>query len=148
MFRVANLFTWMRRLGRTAATGAALAAAACGGDSTGPLSEAELVGEHDMVTINDFNVPHTFTDAAGSQLTIDGGSLQLEADGTFDMNYAGLLNALEFDLDDEGTYSVSGSTVTFQSESEGAYTGEIAGNTLIVPFRIAGVMFDLGFRVR
>jgi hypothetical protein len=92
-------------------------------------------------------VPRTFTDAKGSKLTIDGGSMILDADGTYQLKYKGKLNALTFDLTDEGTYKLSGSTVSFTpDDGDAPYTGRVEGRSVLVNgFRIAGVGFDLGF---
>jgi hypothetical protein len=127
---------------------AAFAVAGCSSDSsTGPSIPRQLPGAYPMATAEGLAVPHTFTDGAGSKLTIQGGSLTMTSGGTFSLSYKGKLNALTFDLSDEGTYVVSGTTVTFTPDDGGAkYTGRVVGKTVVVDgFKIAGVKFALGF---
>lgn len=122
--------------------------AACGSDSaTGP-SETQVAGAYPMSTARGLPVPRTFTDAAGSKLTIEGGSMTIDANGTYALKYKGKLNSLTFDLTDEGTYVLSGSTMTFTSEDpdDPKFTGKIQGKSVLVDgFKIAGVKFALGF---
>jgi len=135
-----------RRVAIIGAFAAAAITAACGSDSTGP-SKVEVTGARPMATARGLAVPHTFTDGAGSKLTIEGGGLTMNADGTYALKYKGKLNALVFDLTDEGTYKLSGSIVTFTPEDDDPnYTGRVAGGSVLVDdFKIAGVKFALGF---
>ena len=100
-----------------------------------------------MSTAQGMKVPHTFTDPAGSKLTIESGGLTMNSDGTFELKYKGKLNALTFNLTDEGTFTVAGSTVTFTpDDGDPAYTGRVSGKSIVVDdFKIAGVKWDLGF---
>jgi hypothetical protein len=126
----------------------AVITAACGSDSaTGP-SKVQVAGAYPMSTARGLPVPHTFTDAAGSKLTIEGGSMTIDANGTYALKYKGKLNALTFDLTDEGTYALSGSTMTFTPEDtdDPPFTGKVQGKSVLVDgFKIAGVKFALGF---
>jgi len=138
------------RISRRVATASAFAlvaiAAACSSDSsTGPTKT--VAGSYPMSTARGMPVPRTFTDAKGSKLTIEGGSMILDADGTYQLKYKGKLNALTFDLTDEGTYKLSGPTVSFTpDDGDAPYTGRLEGKSVLVNgFRIAGVGFDLGF---
>ena len=136
----------MRQLGVATLLGAVTFIAACSSDSaTGPGKP--VPGAYPMTTARGLAVPHTFTDAAGSKLTIEGGSLTLGADGTFALSYKGKLNALTFDITDEGTFSQAGSIVRFTpDDGDPAYTGRVQGASLVVDdFKIAGAKFDLGF---
>ena len=122
-------------------------AAACGGDSsTGPAPKPN--GNYPMTTARGLAVPRTFTDAAGSKLTIEGGGIVMNADGTYALNYKGKLNALTFNLTDEGTYKLAGAVATFTPEDgDPAYTGRVTGRNISVDdFKIAGAKFDLGFK--
>jgi hypothetical protein len=137
----------LQRVTLTGALAAAFAAAACSGDSsTGPKT-ARLPGAYSMATARGLAVPHTFTDAAGSKLTIEGGSLTMTDGGKFTLQYKGKLNALVFDLTDEGTFTVSGSVVTFTPDNgDPKYTARVQGRTVVVDdFKIAGAKFALGF---
>src|SRR5262245_15752571 len=63
---------------------------ACSGDSstsTGPSpSKPPSSATYAMATVRGMTVPHTFTDAKGSKLTIQGGGLTMTADGKFTLN--------------------------------------------------------------
>ena len=124
---------------------AALTTACSSDSSSGPI--APQTGAYGMATARGMALPHTFTDAAGSKLTIEGGDITLDADGTFELHYKGKLNALTFDLTDEGTYKMSGASATFTpDDGDPAYTGRVIGKTVSVDdFKIAGAKFDLGF---
>lgn len=122
----------------------ALALAACGGESTGPGASANLTGTYALTTIQGHTVPHTFTDPAGSQLTIYGDSLVMNGDGSYVLDYQGKLNAIEFDLGDEGLYDTSTGLKFYPSDGI-AYTAQVNGSQIIFPRKIAGVQFSLGF---
>ena len=138
-----------RRIAMVAMLAPALLAAACGGDgSTAPaVTPSTVAGSYAMASARGFTVPHTFIDAAGSRLTIEGGRLVVNGDGTYTLNYKGRLNNLTFDLTDEGTFKLQGSSVLFAPDDDDAYSGRIQGSQIIVDdFRIAGARFDLGFK--
>ena len=136
----------IRRLAVATSLVVASYAAACSSDSsTGPAPQPN--GSYPMSTARGMAVPHTFTDAVGSKLTIEGGGLTLTANGTYELRYKGELNALTFDLTDEGTYTLAGSIATFTpDDGDPSYTGRLSGKTVMVDgFKIAGAKFDLGF---
>ena len=123
--------------------------AACSDDdtATGPGGGGPVTGAFPMKTARGMAVPHTFTDSKGSKLTVEGGSLTLGAGGSYALNYKGKLNALTFDLTDEGTVSVSGTTAVFTpDDGDPSYSGKIQGATITVNFKIAGAAFELGFK--
>ena len=138
----------VRRLAVVGAMTVAAITAACGSDSvTGP-SSGQVAGAYAMSTARGLPVPRTFTDAAGSKLTIEGGSMTIDANGTYALEYKGKLNAITFDLTDEGTYSLAGATMPFVSEDtdDPPFTGRVQGKSVLVDgFKIAGVKFELGF---
>jgi len=122
--------------------------AACSDDdtATGP-GGGPVTGAFPMRTARGMAVPHTFTDSKGSKLTVEGGSLTIGAGATYALNYKGKLNALTFDLTDEGTVSVSGTTAVFTpDDGDPPYSGKIQGTSITVNFKIAGAAFDLGFK--
>ena len=136
----------LRKLAAATTLAVAAFTAACSSDSSsGPVSTP--TGSLAMSTAQGISVPHTFTDAAGSKLTIEGGSIVLNSGGTYELHYKGKLNALTFDLTDEGTYKMAGTTATFTpDDGDPAYTGRVIGTTVSVDdFKIAGAKFDLGF---
>jgi hypothetical protein len=132
------------------ATTAIIAACSSGSDSSTGPSKPPTAGAYPMATARGMTVPHTFTDAAGSKLTIQGGALTMSSNGTFTLNYKGKLNALTFDLTDEGKFSQSGSVITFTpDDGDPAYTGRLQGKSVLVSsFKIAGARFDLGFATK
>ena len=138
-------------LARSITIAAGLAAttlvAACSSDSS-TAPNKPVPGAYPMATARGMTVPHTFTDAKGSKLTIQGGALSMTANGTYTLNYKGKLNALTFDLTDEGTFSQSGTIVTFKpDDGDPSYTGRMVGASIVVDaFKIAGAKFELGFR--
>ena len=136
-----------RRVAIVSALAMAAVTAACSSDSSTGPSKTGVTGAYPMATAQGMKVPHTFTDPAGSKLTIESGGLTLKSDGTYELKYKGKLNALNFDLTDEGTFSLSGSTVKFTpDDGDPAYTGRVAGKSIVVDdFKIAGVKWDLGF---
>jgi hypothetical protein len=138
-----------RRVTIAAALTTTALVAACSSSSDSPTSPTKPVpGAYPMATARGMTVPHTFTDANGSKLTIQGGALTMTANGAYSLNYKGKLNALTFDLTDEGTFSQSGSIVTFKpDDGDPSYTGRMVGGSIVVDaFKIAGAMFELGFR--
>jgi ABC-type Fe3+-hydroxamate transport system substrate-binding protein len=137
---------FLRQLAAVTTLAVAAFTTACSSDSSsGPVTTP--TGSLAMSTARGMSVPHTFTDAAGSKLTIEGGSIVLSSGGTYELHYKGKLNALTFDLTDEGMYKLAGTTVTFTpDDGDPAFTGRIAGTTVSVDdFKIAGAKFDLGF---
>ena len=138
----------VRRVAIVSALATAAATAACS-DSDSPTAptSTQVAGAYPMATVRGMSVPHTFTDAVGKKLTIEGGSLTIEANGTYELKYKGKLNSLTFDLTDEGNYTLSGSTMSFTpDDGDPAYTGRVQGKAVFVDgFKIAGAKFDLSF---
>lgn len=115
-------------------------------DDTGRvLPPVHVPGMYAMSAIQGNAAPHTFTDPAGGQLAIEGGSLALGDSGTYELIYQGRLNALDFDLGDWGTYTVSGSRVTFHPDGDVAYTGVLRDGTVTIARKVAGVQLTFGF---
>jgi ABC-type Fe3+-hydroxamate transport system substrate-binding protein len=120
---------------------------ACSDNGPTTVSVAHLVGTRPMRTADNKNVPTTFTDGKGKQLTIMSGALKITSDGKYTLAYVGHLGTLDFDLEDEGVVHTQGTTLVFTpSDGEAAFTGASSGGTIVVGFKIAGVKFDLGFR--
>ena len=127
---------------------AVAATAACSSSDDSPTSPGNPTpgGAYAMRTARGFAVPHTFTDAVGKKLTIEGGKLTLGPNGTYELNYKGKLNSLVFDLTDEGKVVISGSKATFTpDDGDPSYIGTVSGKKINVNFKVAGAMFDLGF---
>ena len=136
-----------RRVAIVGALAVAAATAACSSDSSTGPSQTTVAGAYPMATAKGMAVPHTFTDAGGSKLTIEGGGLTMNANGTYALKYKGKLNALTFDLTDEGKFTITGAAVKFTpDDGDPAYTGRVSGKSILVDgFKIAGVKWDLGF---
>ena len=136
-------------MGLTLALAGATAACSDNDSPTAPGTPGNgpVTGSYAMKTVRGFAVPHTFTDAVGKKLTVDGGKLTLGPSNSYELNYKGRLNSLEFDLTDEGTVSIAGSTATFTpDDGDPAYTGTIKGKTIsVASFKIAGAKFDVSF---
>jgi hypothetical protein len=122
-------------------------AAACGGDGVGPATPVSLAGNYVMTSVEGYGVPHTFTDAAGSQLRIDGGTLVMRDDGSYELQYSGRLNAGDFTLGNDGLYDTSNG-LRFFPATGGSYSAQVNGSTITFQRKIAGVAFDLGFTVQ
>jgi len=118
-----------------------------GRDRSGPvIPPAHVPGMYPLTMIEDHAAPHTFTDPAGGQLAIEGGSLALSVTGTYELSYRGRLNALDFDLGDWGSYTVSANRVTFRPDGEVAYSGVLKDGTVSIARRVAGVQLTFRFR--
>jgi hypothetical protein len=138
-----------RQLAAATSLVAVTVVAACSSDSsTGPAKPVPVPGVYPMTAARGMSVPHTFTDAVGKKLTIQGGALNMTADGKYTLNYKGKLNTLTFDLTDEGSFSQSGANVTFTpDDGDPPYVGRISGKSVVVDgFKIAGAKFDLTFK--
>lgn len=142
------------RITRTACLSLVLAAAACGGDSTGPgpnpdpvlgttyqLQGVEALGN---LGGGGSGLPVTFTDGSGKTLRFDSGSLVLGEDDSYDLTVNVAFQGDEYDAGDLGTYSVQGSSLSLVSELDGStYSGTVSGSTLKTTYRVAGQQFEL-----
>jgi hypothetical protein len=104
----------------------AVALAACSGDSTGPDTD-DLVGTYDLLTIDGASLPVIVDQIGEDKAEITQGTVTLDEDGTFG-------DATELRITEggvvttevqstQGTWTVSGSTVTFvPNDGSGNYT--------------------------
>jgi hypothetical protein len=142
-----------RSLGRfavaTAVSLSTLGVAACGDDNgTGP---GGISGTYTLQTVNGQGLPFTMFDGEvddGQGGTFDvllrilSGSVTLNSNNTyrarldFDFRIDGqpCAGCVEDD-DEEGTFSVSGSTITFDPEDDDPQTATVSGNTITVSFQ-------------
>lgn len=143
-----RLIHTVRRLALVAGSAPVIVLAACGDSDSPSGPSAPITGSYAMATVRGFSVPHTFTDAVGQKLTIHGGSVTLNPDGTFALNRQGKLNNLSFNLTEEGDYTQSGGLVTFTpDDGDPSFTGKLLGKTIAVDdYPIAGAKFDLTFK--
>ena len=104
----------------------AVALAACSGDSTGPDTD-DLVGTYDLLTIDGASLPVIVDQIGEDKAEITMGTVTLDEDGTFG-------DATELRITEggvvttevqstQGTWTVSGSTVTFvPNDGSGNYS--------------------------
>jgi hypothetical protein len=124
--------TTMRTATRLFLGFAILAAAACGGggeDATGPSPDptpsADISGTYALAQVRTHGhlsgggsgLPVDFVDGSGDHLVFLSGSVALGADGTFDMKVQVTFKGNPSELTDYGTYSVTGGSITFSSQS-------------------------------
>ena len=121
----------------------AVAVTACGGDDgDGGTGPGDITGTYTIQTINGAPPPYTlWTEAeAGFQREITGGSVTLNADGTYSDVFhfrdteAGVVTTGSAET--EGTYTRSGSTIAFE-----ALTGEPQAPATI---QNGALVYDLG----
>jgi ABC-type oligopeptide transport system substrate-binding subunit len=119
------------RFARMAVAAAAVALlAACGSDNTGPKN-TNVTGTFDLTAVNGASLPYTVPNTGEDVEIVQDGTITLTADSTYAASATGTLNGSGSTLvTDAGTYSVSGTQVTFTSTAiPGAhYTGSIAGS--------------------
>ena len=112
--------------------------AACTADQhtpTGPAAGAgpslsSALASSTTFTLSSITPPIVCTDASGATTTVSGGTVTLLPNGKFSAVFT--TSTLSGDVTttssytEKGTYSVSGSTVTFQLGGGGTYTGTLA----------------------
>jgi ABC-type oligopeptide transport system substrate-binding subunit len=131
------------RFASAVVTAAAIAmVAACGSDSTGPRN-ASATGTYDLTAVNGASLPYTVPNTGEDVEIVQDGTITLSADSTYAASATGTFNGSESTLVvDAGTYSVSGTQVTFTSTAiPGAhYTASIAngGTSQSLTATIAG----------
>jgi len=104
----------------------AVALAACSGDSTGPDSD-DLVGTYDLITIDGASLPVIVDQIGEDKAEITMGTVTLDEDGTFGdatelrITEGGVVSTEVQST--QGTWTVSGSTVTFvPNDGSGTYS--------------------------
>lgn len=124
----------MRTFMKVAAIAVLGVTAACGGGDDGVNEPASIAGTYNLETLDGQSPPVVVLDEPGFKLEILSGNFVLAANGTFTTNVV-------FRLTDEsgpstesesfsGTYTVSGSTVTFNYSDGDTDSATLAGNTL------------------
>ena len=139
---------------------AAVATAACGGEdggSTGPnpdpVPASEIAASYALTQVRTLGnlggggsgLPVAFTDGSGAQLVFQTGTLILGSDGTFDMTVQVALKGNASELTDYGTYTVSGGSLSFQSQKSKPRlsTGTISGNKITANSEFLGIPFEI-----
>ena len=120
---------------------AAVVAAGCGGDSTGPKPLSH-VGRYALISVDGATLPLVLYDDPTLKLTVTEGALTLDAANTFtqDVKIEVLANGFPAPaelLSCGGTYHRNGNSITFTSTATdtcdaGTATGTLNNNTLTI----------------
>lgn len=117
-----------------AAVGSALvAAAACGGkDATGPNNG--VTGQYPLRTVNGRSLPAVVFQSGANRIDVTAGNLSLNSDQTFSISLtlavvSGGRTSSETSTDN-GTYTQTGSSLTFRYSDGSTSTGSVNGGTV------------------
>lgn len=115
---------------------------ACGGDST-VIPPVALDGEYALETVNGIGLPFLKQETASERVEVVSGLLTLRANRTYSGNvveqWTGGSSVQLFPETSAGTYSVSGSRLTFRENGGATYYGTLNGN------RLTATMMDVTF---
>ncbi len=112
--------------------------AACTADQHNPTapdagarpSMSSALASSTTFTLSSVTPPIVCTDASGATTTVTGGTVKLSPNGKFTATFATATTSgnvtTTSSYTEKGTYSVSGSTVTFKIADGGTYTGTLA----------------------
>lgn len=106
--------------------------AACGSDNNGTTGPSDVTGAYNLSTVNSSALPYTVPDVDGTEV-IQEGQVVLNNDLTYTVQGTGEFNESDATIvSDHGTYTHSGSHVTFTSEvfEGGIYTATVTSTTL------------------
>lgn len=124
----------MRVFMRAAAIGLFALVAACGGGDDGITDPPSIAGTYNLATIDGESPPILVFDQPGITVEIMSGNFILAADKTFTTNVVfRITEDGQVSTESEtfgGTYSVTGSTVTFAYSDGDSDSATLAGNTL------------------
>lgn len=126
------------------ALGAALATlAACGSDATNGTGPMDVSGSYNLATVDGSSLPYTVPGTGDNVIVVSGAAATLNADNSYTVSGSVTENGSDSQLlTDAGTYSVSGSSVTFVSSTFGgaSYSGVATSSTITatVPGLIVG----------
>lgn len=107
----------------------------CGDNSTNPTT-SDIAGTYTLQSIGGTALPYTFQPDATTTITLTSDVLTIGSDGTWseaeDFQQVSNGQTTNGSVNDGGTFTLSGSNVTFVSQTTGgtAYTGSYASNTL------------------
>lgn len=106
--------------------------AACGSDNNGSTGPTDVTGSYNLSSVNSSSLPYTVPDVDGTEI-VQAGQVVLNSDNTYTVQGTGTFNGSDSQLvSDHGTYTHSGSHVTFTSEviEGGTYTATVTSTTL------------------
>lgn len=91
--------------------------AACGSDNKGTTGPGDVTGTYALVSIDGESLPYTVPNNPDHTIVIQSGSVTLNSDHSYSIGGTGTSDggSPEQVIADAGTYSLSGSTVTFTS---------------------------------
>jgi len=118
--------------------------AACGADKKTSTGPTDVVGTYTVVSIDGNSLPFTVPDVPEHTIVVQSGTVVLNSDHSYTASGTGTSDGGDPQqvIADVGTYSVSGSTVTFTSTSHSSlvYTGTTTSTTLtaVLPGGFAG----------
>ena len=134
----------VRPLAVLALAAAVATLAACGGDSKGVTGPTNVSGTYSLSTIDGSGLPYTVPNNPDHTIVIQSGTVTLGSDHSYTIGGTGTSDggAPQQVIADAGTYTLSGSTVTFTSTSHSAlvYTATATTTKLTetVPGAFAG----------
>jgi hypothetical protein len=103
--------------------------------AAGPILASALNGPTSF-TLSSVTPPIVCTDASGATTTVTGGTLTLSPNGKFTATFTTQTSSgatvSTSSYTEKGTYSVSGSTITFKVGGGGTYTGTLVNGTLTI----------------
>jgi hypothetical protein len=133
------------RYARLAMSVAAVAfLAACGSDNNGTTGPSDVTGAYNLSSVNSTSLPYTVPDVNddGDEV-VQAGQVVLNSDMTYTVQGTGTFNGSDSQLvSDHGTYTHSGSHVTFTSDviEGGSYTATVTSTTLTAT--VPGLVLD------
>jgi hypothetical protein len=151
----------LRRLAGIALTSLALATAACGGDDNGPSgpsapAPADVSGTYALTGLRTLGtlsgggngLPVTINDGGGATLTVKSGHLTLSKNGTYQLEVEAVFRGNGVTMDDEGTYHVTGKSITFTPTGSPARMkdGTISGSSLKAKTQFGGIPFEIDLK--
>jgi hypothetical protein len=115
--------------------------AACGSDDNGSTGPSDVTGAYNLSTVNSSNLPYTVPNVDGDEI-IQEGQVVLSNDNTYTVQGSGTFDGSDSQLvSDHGTYTHSGTHVTFTSEVfSSSYTATVTSTTLTAT--VPGAIFE------
>ena len=106
--------------------------AACSSDTTAPTASG-LAGTYTLVKANGTALPAIVDANAEDTLRVTSGTVRIHSNSTWAVNLAltSFLNGAATQSD-TGSFSISGDTVTFTSNTEGAVIATVSGSSVTV----------------
>ncbi len=105
--------------------------AACGSNSNTPTGPGDVSGGYTLTSVGGGSLPYTFPNSS-QHIIINAATANLQSNASYTVNATGSANGggSETILADQGTYTVSGSTISFHSTTYSAtYTAAATSST-------------------